>query len=41
MGLVAAGKDADFVLWSGAPVDLGSRVVAVYVDGARVYGGDE
>lgn len=39
VGLVDRGLDADIVLWSGDPLDLGSRVVAVYVDGARVDGG--
>ena len=33
IGLVAQGKDADLVLWSGDPLDLGSQVQAVYVDG--------
>lgn len=40
VGSVRAGLDADLVLWSGDPVDPGSRVVAVYVDGEQVYGGD-
>ena len=40
VGSVRAGLDADLVLWSGDPVDPGSRVVAVYVDGKRVHGGD-
>ena len=35
VGLLAKGYDADFVLWSGNPLDLGSTVVAVYVDGKR------
>jgi imidazolonepropionase-like amidohydrolase len=41
IGALAKGLDADFVIWSGPPLDLGSRVVAVYVDGSRVYGGDQ
>jgi len=40
VGSVRAGLDADLVLWSGDPVDPGSRVVTVYVDGKKVYGGD-
>lgn len=40
VGRIDRGLDADVVLWSGDPLDLGSRVVAVYVDGARVAGGD-
>jgi len=41
VGVVAAGKDADLVLWSAEPLDLGSSVVAVYVDGLRAFGGDQ
>lgn len=37
LGTLAAGRDADFVLWSGDPLDLQSRVVAVYVDGRRAW----
>lgn len=37
VGAVRAGLDADLVLWSGDPVDPKSRVLAVYVDGERVY----
>lgn len=36
-GKLAPGLDADFVLWSGNPLDLTSRVVAVYVDGERAW----
>lgn len=39
-GRIERGLDADLVLWSGDPLDLGSKVVAVYIDGARVFGGD-
>jgi imidazolonepropionase-like amidohydrolase len=35
IGSLAKGLDADFVLWSGNPLDLGSQVIAVYVDGQR------
>jgi len=38
-GRLERGLDADFVLWSGDPLDLSSRVVAVYVDGRRAGGG--
>jgi imidazolonepropionase-like amidohydrolase len=37
IGTLAPGQDADFVLWSGDPLDLSSKVVAVYVDGKRVW----
>lgn len=40
VGRIERGLDADIVLWSGDPLDLGSRVVAVYVNGARVAGGE-
>lgn len=33
VGLVAPGRDADLVHWSGHPLDLTSRVEAVWVDG--------
>jgi imidazolonepropionase-like amidohydrolase len=35
VGRLERGLDADFVLWSGDPLDLSSRPVAVYVDGVR------
>ena len=37
VGRLEKGLDADFVLWSGDPLDLKSRVEAVFVDGQRVY----
>src|SRR5262249_5602470 len=37
VGELAPEREADFVLWSGDPLDLSSRVVAVYVDGARAW----
>jgi hypothetical protein len=37
IGTLAAGSDADVVLWSGDPLDLSSSVVAVYVDGKPVW----
>lgn len=39
VGRLEAGMDADFVLWSGSPLELTSSVVEVYVDGARAFGG--
>jgi imidazolonepropionase-like amidohydrolase len=36
-GTLESGRDADVVLWSGNPLDLSSRVVAVYVDGERAW----
>lgn len=41
VGRLAAGYDADFVLWSGDPLDLSSRVLAVYVDGRLAYRGNQ
>jgi imidazolonepropionase-like amidohydrolase len=37
VGRIEKGLDADLVLWSGDPLDLKSRVDAVFVDGQRVY----
>ncbi len=39
IGSLEKGLDADFVLWSGDPLDLGSHPVAVYVDGVERLGG--
>ncbi len=33
VGALEAGRDADFVLWSGDPLNLASRPLAVFVDG--------
>jgi imidazolonepropionase-like amidohydrolase len=33
---LAAGRDADFVLWSGSPFDPTTRIEAVYIEGRRV-----
>ncbi|HIW61819.1 MAG TPA: amidohydrolase [Candidatus Stackebrandtia excrementipullorum] len=41
IGSLTAGKDADFCIWSGDPLDLYSRVEAAYVDGAEVYRHEE
>ena len=37
LGRLAPDCEADFVLWSGDPLDLSSRVVSVIVDGQRVW----
>ncbi|MFL5341410.1 MAG: amidohydrolase family protein [Gemmataceae bacterium] len=37
VGTLAAGRDADFVVLSGEPFALHSRVKAVYVDGEKAY----
>ena len=36
-GVLAPGREADVVLWSGDPLDLSSRVEAVYVDGKLAW----
>ena len=41
VGRIARGLDADLVVWSGDPLDLGSSIEAIYVNGARVDGGEE
>jgi len=40
-GIIAVGRDADFVLWSGSPIELSSSLEEVWVDGHRVHGGDD
>jgi len=40
VGTLERDKDADFVLWSGDPLNLASRVEAVYVDGRRAWSAD-
>ncbi len=37
VGSIEEGKDADLVVLSGEPLDLSSRIVAVYVDGRPVF----
>lgn len=37
VGSIAAGKDADLVIFSGDPLRLDARVLEVYVKGVRVY----
>lgn len=41
VGAIEAGRDADLVVFSGDPLDLRSRVLAVYVDGQRIYAARE
>jgi imidazolonepropionase-like amidohydrolase len=41
VGSLQAGKDADFVLWTGDPLDVMQRAVAVYLRGKQVYRYDE
>jgi imidazolonepropionase-like amidohydrolase len=38
IGSLEAGKDADFVVLDGPPLDWESQVVQVYIEGVRVYG---
>lgn len=40
VGTLTPGAEGDFVVWSGPPLDLRSRVLEVYVGGKRVYGPD-
>jgi imidazolonepropionase-like amidohydrolase len=37
IGSLEPGKDADLVIWSGDPLDVLSRAVRVFVDGAEIY----
>ena len=37
VGSIEEGKHADFVVLEGEPLDLGSRIVAVYVNGRAVF----
>ncbi len=37
VGSLSPGKDADFAIWTGDPLDLSSRLIATYVDGHRVF----
>ncbi len=37
VGSLEVGKDADLVLWSGDPLDVMNRALAVYIGGREVY----
>lgn len=37
IGTLEAGKDADFVLYDGDPLDLRSRITSVFINGERVH----
>jgi imidazolonepropionase-like amidohydrolase len=37
IGSLAAGKDADVVIWSGDPLDVMSRAERAYLDGREIY----
>ena len=37
LGSLAAGKDADLVIWSGDPLDVMSRAERAFVDGREIY----
>ncbi|HEY1176763.1 MAG TPA: amidohydrolase [Phytomonospora sp.] len=37
LGSLTVGKDADFCVWSGDPLDVYSRVETAYIDGEEVY----
>jgi imidazolonepropionase-like amidohydrolase len=41
VGSLEVGKDADIVLWSGDPLDVMQRALAVYLRGREVYRYDE
>lgn len=41
VGRIEEGRDADIVLWSGDPLELGSQVVGVFVDGKRVHAAEQ
>ena len=41
VGALARGMDADFVVYSGDPLDLRSRLQEVFIHGERVYVADE
>jgi imidazolonepropionase-like amidohydrolase len=37
LGSIEPGKDADLVIWSGDPLDVLSRALRVFVEGAEIY----
>jgi len=40
VGSIAVGKEADLVLWSGDPLDVLQRALAVVIGGRQVYSWD-
>lgn len=40
VGSLTVGKDADLVLWTGDPLDVMQRAIAVYIGGRQVYAYD-
>jgi len=41
VGSLEEGKDADFVIWDGAPLDIYSHVQETWIDGTRYFSVDE
>lgn len=41
IGALSKGMDADFVVYSGDPLDLRSRILEVFINGQRVYAADD
>ncbi|PYV05222.1 MAG: hypothetical protein DMG26_05830 [Acidobacteria bacterium] len=37
VGSIEAGKDADLTVWTGHPLDLGSKADKVFIDGKLVF----
>jgi imidazolonepropionase-like amidohydrolase len=37
VGSLDAGKDADFVIWSGHPFQIRSKVQEVFIEGEKVF----
>ena len=37
VGSLEPGKDADVVVWSGAPLDYRTKTEAVFIDGVQVF----
>jgi imidazolonepropionase-like amidohydrolase len=38
VGSLEPGKDADFLVLNGDPLDLKTRITAVYINGEKVFG---
>jgi imidazolonepropionase-like amidohydrolase len=38
VGSLDEGKDADFVVWSGHPFQIRSKVAQVFIGGVKVFG---